>query len=109
MIEAWNKIDRLDGAEAEAIHAEAERREEVVVLSAISGEGVDHLLACAAAHLRKNARLREITLGSGDGEAMAWLHQHGEVLNQESEELETRLLVRMGEAEWERFDSRRLS
>jgi hypothetical protein len=38
---------------------------------------------------------------------MAWLHQHGEVLHQESEGLETRLLVRIGEAEWERFQARR--
>ena len=72
----------------------------VVVLSALSGDGVDDLLACAAAHLRKDARLQEVTLGAGDGEAMAWLHQHGEVLHQESEGLETRLLVRIAPAEW---------
>jgi GTP-binding protein HflX len=46
-------------------------------------------------------------LGSGEGEAMAWLHQHGEVLHQESEGMETRLLVRIDPAEWERFQARR--
>jgi len=107
MIEAWNKIDLLGAEEAEAVQAEAQRREEVVVLSAVSGEGIDHLLTCAAAHIRKDSRLREVTLGAGDGEAMAWLHQHGEVLHQESEELETRLLVRMADAEWERFQAQR--
>ncbi len=107
MIEAWNKIDLLGSEEAASIRAEAERRENVVVLSALSGEGVDDLLACAAAHLRKDARLQEVTLGAGDGEAIAWLHQHGEVLHQESEGLETRLLVRIAPAEWERFQSRR--
>jgi len=106
MIEAWNKVDLL-GEAAESVRAEAERREEVVLLSAVSGEGVDDLLACAAAHLRKNSRLREITLGAGDGEAIAWLHQHGEVLHQESEGMETRLLVRIDEGEWDRFQSRR--
>jgi GTP-binding protein HflX len=107
MIEAWNKIDRLDAEAAQSVRAEAERREDVVVLSALSGEGVDDLLACTAAHLSKDARLREVTLGASEGEAMAWLHQHGEVLHQESEGMETRLLVRIGEAEWERFESRR--
>ena len=107
MIEAWNKIDLLEPEAAASVRAEAERREDLVVLSAIGGEGVDDLLACAAAHLSKNARLREVTLGAGEGEAIAWLHQHGEVLNQESEGMETRLLVRLGEAEWERFESRR--
>ncbi|MFN3726998.1 MAG: GTPase HflX [Allosphingosinicella sp.] len=118
MIEAWNKIDLLDGddgpdvptdvlSERAAILAEAERREDVVVLSALSGEGVDDLLTCVAAHLRKDSRLQEVTLGAGDGEAIAWLHQHGEVLHQESEGLETRLIVRIAPAEWERFQARR--
>jgi GTP-binding protein HflX len=107
MIEAWNKIDLFEPEAASSVRAEAERREEVIVLSAESGEGVEDLLACAAAHVRKDARLREVTLGAGDGEAIAWLHQHGEVLHQESEELETRLLVRIEDAEWERFESRR--
>jgi GTP-binding protein HflX len=118
MIEAWNKIDLLEGAnvpnvpgdehsERAAVLAEAARREDVVVLSALSGEGVDDLLARAAAHLRKDSKLQEVTLGAGEGEAMAWLHQHGEVLHQESEGMETRLLVRIDPAEWERFESRR--
>jgi GTP-binding protein HflX len=38
---------------------------------------------------------------------MAWLHQHGEVLNQESDGEQTRLLVRIAPADWERFESRR--
>jgi GTP-binding protein HflX len=117
MIEAWNKIDLLEDAngpnvpgdehsERAAVLAEAARREDVVVLSALSGEGVDDLLARTAAHLRKDSKLREVTLGAGEGEAMAWLHQHGEVLTQESEGMETRLLVRIDPAEWERFESR---
>jgi GTPase len=107
MIEAWNKIDRLESGEAESLRAEADRREDVVLISALSGDGVDDLLACAAAHLRKDARLHELVLDAGDGEAMAWLHQHGEVLHHATEGLETRLLVRIGEAEWERFQARR--
>jgi len=107
LIEAWNKIDRFEPEAAASVRAEAERREDVVVLSATSGEGVDGLLACAAEHLRKEAKLHEISLGSGDGEAIAWLHQHGEVLHQESEGMETLLLVRMANQEWERFQARR--
>jgi GTP-binding protein HflX len=107
MIEAWNKIDLFEPDAAASVRAEAERREDVIVLSATSGEGVDNLLACAAEHLRKESRLEEVVLSSGDGEAMAWLHQHAEVLHQESDGVETRLLVRIGETEWERFAARR--
>ncbi len=107
VIEAWNKIDRLDAEGAASLRAEAARREDVVVLSAISGEGIEDLLACTAEHLSKGAQLHEVVLGAGDGEAIAWLHQHGEVVSQESEEMQTRLTVRMGPAEWERFQARR--
>jgi GTP-binding protein HflX len=106
MIEAWNKIDRFEPEAAASVRAEAERREEVVVLSAVGGEGVDDLLACAAAHLRKDARLQDVVLDAGEGEAIAWLHQHGEVVHQESEGMTTRLLVRIAPAEWERFQAR---
>jgi GTPase len=107
LIEAWNKIDLLTGEEGAALRAEAERREDVIVLSALGGEGVNDLLACAGTHLRKDARLHEVTLDAGAGEAAAWLHQHGEVLHQESDGVELRLLVRIGEEEWERFQARR--
>src|SRR6185436_12979794 len=39
-IEAWNKIDALGPAEADAVRAEAARREDVAVISALDGEGV---------------------------------------------------------------------
>jgi len=48
-----------------------------------------------------------VVLDASDGEAIAWLHQHGEVLSQESENLRTRLQVRIAKAQWERFESRR--
>ena len=48
LIEAWNKIDLLGAEEAARVRAEAARREDVVVLSALSGEGVD-----APARLRR--------------------------------------------------------
>ena len=107
VIEAWNKVDRLDAEEAASLRVEAVRREDAVVLSAISGAGVDALLGCIAEHLGKGAQVHEVVLDASDGEAIAWLHQHGEVLSQESENLRTRLQVRIAKAQWERFESRR--
>ena len=42
-IEAWNKIDLLGGDEREALLDEAARRDDVVPISALSGEGLDAL------------------------------------------------------------------
>ena len=107
IIEAWNKIDRLDGEAAARLRAEAARREDVVLISALTGEGVQGLLEAAARRLRSGTTAREILVPSADGEAIAWLHAHGEVLGQSGDGLETRLDVRLTDAAWARFRARR--
>ncbi len=88
------------------MRAEAARREDVVVLSALSGEGVADLLTRADRHLRGSTTLRTITLPASAGEAAAWLHAHGEVVEQRSEGMETEIDVRLSDSDWARFQAR---
>ncbi len=106
MIEAWNKFDALAPEDAERVRNEAARRSDVVVLSALTGVGVDDLLECAGRLLRSGAPLREVVLAAADGEAAAWLHAHGEVVSQQPRGLETRFEVRLTDADWARFRAR---
>ena len=106
ILEAWNKIDLLGSDEAERIQAEAERRENVVRISAVSGEGVDDLIGTAAERLSEGNKLRKVTLSAGDGEAIAWLHANGEIVDQRDDELETEFEVRLSDADWARFQNR---
>ena len=106
MIEAWNKIDLLAGDEADRVRAEAARREDVTVISARTGEGVDDLMDAAAGHLRKGARLRTVRLGASDGRTIAWLHANGEVVSQTSDGNETEFEVQMTDTAWARFNGR---
>ncbi|MGZ8282026.1 MAG: GTPase HflX, partial [Allosphingosinicella sp.] len=105
-LEAWNKIDLLGAHEAAAVRAEAERRAEVVVISALTGEGVDDLLECAAGHLRKGAPVHAVKVAASDGEALAWLHAHGEVVSQREDGLHQLLEVRLTDVDWARFQAR---
>jgi GTP-binding protein HflX len=105
-IEAWNKIDLLAGDEAERVRGEAERREDVVLISALTGQGVDRLLDCASTRLRKGATLRTLRLDAGDGEAIAWLYANGEVVAARPDGMVTEYEVRMSETDWSRFDAR---
>jgi GTP-binding protein HflX len=105
-IEAWNKIDLLSGEEAERTRAEAARREDVVLISALTGAGIDDLLECAAGHLRKGAQTRRITLSASDGEGIAWLHANGEVVGEKRGDVETEFEVRMTATAWARFEGR---
>ena len=103
--EAWNKLDLLDADQHEDVLVEAARRDDVVALSALDGEGVDQLIAQIAAKLTAGHRRYWITLPAGDGAGAAWLHAHGEVLGQEEEGegLSTRYEVRLAERDYERF------
>ena len=107
-IEAWNKIDIIEGEELERVAAEARRRDNVVLISARTGKGVDDLLDCASAHLRKGSEVRTVRLSLDEGESIAWLHANGEVVGQRFEcEGEAELDVRLSAADWARFDARR--
>ena len=102
-IEAWNKLDMLDDdARADAI-AESSRRDDVVAISAISGEGVDDLTREVAAKLTAGHRRYTIRLDAGDGAGAAWLHQHGEVLASDTEGDTAIYDVRMAPTDYERF------
>jgi GTP-binding protein HflX len=104
-IEAWNKIDALGAEAAARVGAEAARREDVAVLSALTGEGVEALLASVSARLRKENKERMITLPASDGELIAWLHANGEVVSHDHEGLETAFVVRLSDVDWARFQA----
>jgi GTP-binding protein HflX len=103
MIEAWNKIDLLEEEERARVLAEAARKDGVVAISALTGEGIDRLLEKTAERLQAGSRLRTVILPVTDGEAIAWLHSNGDVVGQRTEGLETRIDVRITDAGWARF------
>jgi GTP-binding protein HflX len=105
VIEAWNKIDLLGPDDADRVRAEAARRDDVVVISALGGEGVDPLLGTVSGRLRRENKVRAITVASPDGELVAWLHANGEVLSHDYEGLENRFAVRLSDVDWARFQS----
>jgi GTP-binding protein HflX len=107
MLEAWNKIDVLEGDELERVRAEAARRDNVVLMSALTGEGLDRLLECASTHLREGSIVRTVRLAVDEGDTIAWLHANGEVIEQRFEsEGAAELDVRLSAADWARFDAR---
>ncbi|MDP1026176.1 GTPase HflX [Sphingomonas sp. KR1UV-12] len=101
--EAWNKLDLLDGEEREDVLGDAARREGVMTISALTGEGVDELIAAVAAKLTEGHRRYCIDLPAGDGASLAWLHAHGEVVAQHSEDDVTQVDVRLAQEDYARF------
>lgn len=104
--EAWNKLDLLDDDRREALLADVARRDDVLAISALTGEGVDVLVTDVAAKLTAGHRRYTIDLPAADGAAAAWLHAHGEVIDQHTEGEITTFDVRIGEEDYARFTRR---
>jgi GTPase len=104
-IEAWNKVDLLSAEERGRLVEEAKRREDVVPISAVSGEGLDALRERMAECLRSNEQVHEVRLPASAGEKIAWLHARGEVLEQTLDHDEMQLSVRLSPDNWARFQA----
>ena len=105
-IEAWNKLDLIDAERRPGLLDQASRREDVVAISALTGEGVDELIDRVAALLTAGHRRYRVLLNAGDGAGAAWLHAHGKVLRQEEEGERTAYDVRLAPGDRERFNRR---
>jgi len=87
IIEAWNKIDLLppdDRAMREDLIAHDIADHPVVPISAVTGEGVDALIERLGVMLTGEAQTLDLTVPMHDGQKLAWLHAHGEVLLEEA-------------------------
>jgi GTPase len=108
ILEAWNKIDLLDGETLERLTNEAARRDNVALFSALTGEGTDRLTSLMSECLIKAYRCHDIRLSLNDGAARAWLHANGKVVNESFVDSEARLTVWLSETDFGRFQQRDL-
>jgi len=104
-IEAWNKVDLLAAEARNRLIEEARRREDVVPISAVTGEGIDELRDRVAKCLRTGEQVHEVRLSVSAGEKLAWLHARGEVLEQALDHDQIRLSVRLSPDNWARFQA----
>ena len=103
IIEAWNKLDLLDAEAAAYVREAAARRDDVVILSALTGEGVDLLQRAIATRMTAGARVHKLRVPLADGAAIAWLHEHGEVLGSNPDGDNMAIEVRLSDSALARF------
>ena len=80
IIELWNKWDLLSPERAAELAPLAEGDPDILPISAQTGYGIEQLEARIGAVLTGGARLHRIILPASDGQRIAWLHAHGEVM-----------------------------
>jgi GTP-binding protein HflX len=97
IVEVWNKWDLLDGEKAEELaQVRALHPDEVIVpLSALTGAGCDALLEAVSDLLTSDAQIYNFSLPASDGQKLAWLHAHGEVLSETSDQGDQGTLLKL--------------
>jgi GTPase len=124
LIEVLNKADLLPEDERAALRTQAERtcREArralplsglkpvskggTVLVSALTGEGIDRLLELLEGRLVARAKVVEISLPLGEGAALAWLYEHGQIQEKKDRKTKTSLKVTLSAADFGRFNSK---
>ncbi|WP_029416314.1 GTPase HflX [Brevundimonas bacteroides] len=107
ILEVWNKIDLLDPEAREAIEGQAARANtDAVAVSAWTGDGIEPLRHAIAARIDDDPET-EVTLDPSQGEALAWLYEHGRVIGRDTDgEGRMRLTVRLDPQAMGRFEQR---
>jgi len=84
--EVWNKLDQVDGSERAAVMQQAENRAGVFPVSALTGEGIDGLLAAVSQAFDEEKTARDLHLTFAEGRSRAFLHAEGVVTAEDMDE-----------------------
>ena len=85
LLEVWNKIDLLDDEAHEFAGLAGMRKErKPVFVSAVTGAGIDALIAEIDARLGINDEVLTVTLSSGEGSKLNWLYENADILNRQT-------------------------
>ncbi len=83
-IELWNKIDVLDEENKSFIITNAQRSENIMPVSAKTGEGCSQFLKLIDEKLSSKHQLISVKIPSSDGKELSWLYKNSEVQNIEN-------------------------
>ena len=99
-IEVLNKADLLGGVAKVAL------RDGAVAVSAVTGEGLDALTAAIDLRIAEGMEVADYDIPPQDGARMAWLYQHGEVVERSDDDAAVHMKVRLLPADRARFERR---
>jgi GTP-binding protein HflX len=103
LIEVWNKIDRMDDTQREALLTQSERTEDLVAVSAVTGEGIDALVEEITGKLKPQVVSEVIEVAYADGKKRGWLFKEGVVTSEEPGDTGYRISVTWTPVQKDRF------
>jgi len=106
LIEALNKIDRLDPAGRGDLGAAVRWPDRQVPVSAVSGEGLNALVCAIDRTLSATRVDLHVDLDVADGATLAWVYRRGEVLDRVDDERGVHLRARLDPPDADRLRRR---
>jgi GTPase len=106
MVEIWNKADALDAESRADIESELLRRDDAILVSALTGEGMEALRRFVADRLTKDHQTRLIHLPLTEGANVAWLRANGDIVSEVIKDDVMTLEVRLSDLDYGRFQAR---
>jgi GTPase len=80
--EIWNKLDLVTESVRAQLEQQAEKSDRIFALSAITGSGIDRLLAAVSKVFAAQKSEAEFSLDFSKGRAHAWLHSEGVIVSE---------------------------
>lgn len=109
IFDVYNKIDNLPAVEGRALARKYAKDPQTAVISAVTGEGLDGLLDRIKLYLDRDRAEYAVKIPVSDGKWLAWLHRHGEIVNDRTRGETRYLKVMLGDADYARFKQARKS
>ena len=108
ILEVWNKVDLMQGEPlAEVLRAARFDEREPVLVSAVTGEGLDALLTAIDKRLGTGDEELQVVLPAQEGRLLSWLYDNADILDRASDDDGTlRLRIRIASERKGRLTSR---
>lgn len=105
ILEVYNKIDAADDGLVGDLGRKAHFEDHILLISALQNDGLDALLQSATDVIGAGRQKVRFEIPYADGRAVAWLHAHGEVLEEEQGEGVSIVKVMLEKADLSKFVS----
>jgi len=104
IVEAYNKCDALVAEAREDIERLVNFKENAVMISALSGSGMDELATVVEAVLNRDKVRHVFRLLPAEGRAMSWIYDHAQVEAREDDEGAIVLTAVISKADLDKFE-----
>lgn len=106
LLEVCNKVDLLSSTDLEILQNRLNREDNLIAISALSGQGIDKLLSRIDQKLQEKGSLIEVEIASSKGELLAWCYRQGIIVEREDKDEIIHLTLRLTDSQKSKLEEK---